>query len=140
MRLYIALIIVLLSNSFAMAEPTAKDFKMDKLPPFINPLKIAKFVDKGDGKVSEKNGEVCYNQPAHTKLTVYLKTVQPASDLRALQAFNEGYTEGYEKGAKKALDLKTQSENSTLSQLLQNKILWFAIGASSSLILVEFIK
>jgi len=123
-----------------MAEPTAKDKKMDKLPPFINPLKIAKFVDDGNGKISEVNGDVCYNKSAHTKLTIYLKNVKPASDLRTLTAFNEGYIDGYESGTKRTLELKRQSENSTLSDIVQSKILWFAIGASSSFFIVELFK
>lgn len=141
MRTSFLLITLLLTNSLALAVPTAKDSKkMEKLPPFVNPLKLAKFIDDDSGKVSVKDGDVCYNDPAHTKLTVFLQNVKPASDLRALQSFNEGYLDGYEKGAKRTLDLKTQSELSTFSEILQNKILWFAIGASSSLILVELFK
>ena len=140
MRTTILLITILITNSLAMAEPTAKDKKMDKLPPFINPLKIAKFVDDGNGKISEVNGDVCYNKSAHTKLTIYLKNVKPASDLRTLTAFNEGYIDGYESGTKRTLELKRQSENSTLSDIVQSKILWFAIGASSSFFIVELFK
>lgn len=140
MRITIALITILITNSLAMAEPTAKDKKMDKLPPFINPLKIAKFVDDEKGKVSESDGNVCYNKSAHTKLTIYLKNVKPASDLRTLTAFNEGYTDGYESGTKRVLDLKRQSESSKLSDIVQSKILWFAIGASSSFFIVELFK
>ena len=129
---------LILSVSLALpgrvtAEP--KEVPMDDLPSFVDPLKLsgADKLPKGKTTVDKEKGLVCYDELMHKRLLLTLKTIEPASDLRAKRAYQAGYLAGFQSGAD---EVKTVVQKPTY----QNAILWLVIGSASSIILMELVK
>jgi hypothetical protein len=118
-----------------------KELPMEKgfdLPKFIDPLKLsgADEMPAGELWIDEEKQAVCYDKDKHTRLLLTLKAIEPASDLRATQSFNAGYTAGFADGGQEAAKVASEPALS----YVQNAIMWLAVGASTTLIIMELVK
>ena len=137
MSIHTFLCILILSTS-VMAEPRP-EFLMseENLPSFVDPLELsgASKLPKGKSFVDKTRGLVCYDKNMNTRLLLTLKSIRPASDLRAKQAINSGYLLGFQAGADEA---KIAVQNTRPPYT--NAVLWLAVGAGSALVLLELIQ
>ena len=145
MMLRFVLIVQIIGAHAAFATPTdapaSRIVDVDDLPPFVSPLRLntEQSLPEG-GEIKEENGFVCYDHAAHSRLLLFMHNTEPASDLRALQTWNEAYAIGYEDGANRAVRLVEQSRPSLFSEIMSSRVFWLSVGIASSITLMEFIK
>lgn len=112
-----------------------KEVPMDDLPSFVDPLELsgADKLPVGKTTVDKEKGLICYDKLMHKRLLLTLKSIEPASDLRARNAYRAGYLAGYQSGAN---EVKTVTQKPSIT----NTIFWLVIGSASSIILMELVK
>lgn len=141
------LIMLLCLSTAVCAQPKESEQEKEKgkitmtarLPPFVEPLVL----EENEGKIEVVGEDVCYDDVAHESLLTYLYEVKPASDKRAFKAWSNGYVDGYEHGARKAIDIinrRNKLKISSFSDIMNNKFLWLTIGAVTAYVAVEFTK
>jgi hypothetical protein len=131
-----ALIVSILCVSFVLPSRTvaqAPEVTMEDLPSFIDPLELSGADKLPTGKVTVEGDQVCYDALMNSRLLLTLKSIKPASDLRAKRSFQAGYLLGFQSGAD---EVKTVASKPSIT----NAIFWLAIGSASSILLMEILQ
>ena len=144
--LRVLIVIQLLSLIYASADAAAEPASsgtvlIENLPPFVSPLRLHEGSLPEGGEVKRVDDLVCYDEPAHSRLLIFMHNTEPASDLRAMAAWNDGYALGYEEGATRAIDMvETKRRPSMFSVIANSKLFWLSVGALSAYSFMEIIK
>lgn len=137
----VQILAIIYASADAAAEPASSGTVLiEDLPPFVSPLRLHEGSLPEGGEVKEVDGLVCYDEPAHSRLLIFMHNTQPASDLRAMAAWNDAYALGYEEGATRAIDMVETKRPSMFSVIVNSKLFWLSVGAVSAYSLMEIIK
>lgn len=127
-------LLLVLSAAQAHAAPEVI-MRPEDLPPFVDPLVLSGAVDlpEGDAWIDEEKGGFCYDSHLQERMLLTLNSIEPASDLRATQAFHAGFVLGFEHSANTAADVAEPRS-------WTKNLIWLAVGASSALLVVELLR